>query len=387
MWRAKLRPASYRGVSFFVDGATLTAGRRIARHEYPQRDLPYMEDMGRKAREYKVEAFVLGQNYMAARDALLAAIEKPGAGQLVHPWHGTMVVSLQDCQLSESTAQGGYAKFSLTFIEAGKRNAPGVTADTRGLFDRAKARVLATLESVGAQALAFVGQPMSVIQDGLETLTELRSLTGVLSTITSLNSYGAAINILAGSTGLQSLLAPVSLIRGLSSLAHGLVDVEPLINFERAELPAVTVAAVQRNENRAQMVLLVRQAAVIEKVDRILSADYPSVNEAAIARTDIISAVDSVLLYRSLDHQCAQAMMDFRTAALAHMKAIAPKLPVLIDIENLCVRPAVVIAQEHYGLDWWKTGKDASLVATNKVHHPGFVPVQSLQLEVVSASR
>ena len=58
-WSDQLRPASFRGVPFVVLAGTVSAGRRLARHEYPQRDIPYMEDMGRRAREYKVEGSII----------------------------------------------------------------------------------------------------------------------------------------------------------------------------------------------------------------------------------------------------------------------------------------------------------------------------------------
>ena len=46
-----LRPASFRGVSFQVDVASLSAGRRVQVHEYPQRDQPWVEDLGRATRQ------------------------------------------------------------------------------------------------------------------------------------------------------------------------------------------------------------------------------------------------------------------------------------------------------------------------------------------------
>lgn len=76
-WRDELRPASFRGVSFYVEGGTLTFGRRLAIHEYPQREKPYVEDLGKKARVYRLEAFVLGPDYMKDRDALIDALETP----------------------------------------------------------------------------------------------------------------------------------------------------------------------------------------------------------------------------------------------------------------------------------------------------------------------
>ncbi|MFX9939048.1 DNA circularization N-terminal domain-containing protein, partial [Acinetobacter baumannii] len=64
-WRDQLRPASFRGVPFHVTQATGTFGRRSVTHEYPFRDLPYVEDLGRRARTLRIEALLLGEDYMA----------------------------------------------------------------------------------------------------------------------------------------------------------------------------------------------------------------------------------------------------------------------------------------------------------------------------------
>lgn len=384
-WRNALRPASFRGVSFYVSEATIGAGRRLARHEYPQRDLPYLEDMGRKAREYKVEAYILGSDYMRGRDALLAAVEKAGSGQLVHPWHGTVVVVVQDCQLSEGTASGGYAKFSLTFVEAGKREAPVVTADTRGKVVKAQSRLRAAVESAYAKAMDLAAVPVSLVQDAMEGLNALREVEGVAAALAQ-GSYGAAINALLPVNVATALAEPVSAVRGFFALAGSIGDVSGLLSFNRASPPASTATAVKRNAQRQQMVLAVRQAAMERRVTDLLVADYASVTDAQQARALLVAAVDTVLLHPALDQQSAQAVMDFRTAALAHFQAITQQLPVLFSAENRRVRPALVIAHEHYGDGWLKYGREASLVARNKVRHPGLVPVGTLQLEVLRAS-
>jgi prophage DNA circulation protein len=43
-FRAQLQPASYRGIPFGVFGGQARFGRRNALHEYPFRDVPWVED-------------------------------------------------------------------------------------------------------------------------------------------------------------------------------------------------------------------------------------------------------------------------------------------------------------------------------------------------------
>ena len=130
-WRDRLRPASYRGAAFQVASHTAeAAGRRAAVHEYPGRDLPYAEDLGRRASEYTLQAYVLGPDYDRARDALVAACALPGAGRLVHPWLGERQVVCTGCTVSERTDEGGMARVTLRLVEAGAARYPADTPDT-----------------------------------------------------------------------------------------------------------------------------------------------------------------------------------------------------------------------------------------------------------------
>lgn len=67
-WRDRLLPASFRGAEFLVDShSTEAAGRRAAVHEYPGRDTPYAEDLGRRTGEYRIQGYVLGEDYLHSR--------------------------------------------------------------------------------------------------------------------------------------------------------------------------------------------------------------------------------------------------------------------------------------------------------------------------------
>ncbi len=62
-WRDQLLPATFRGVPFEVDAHdTVAAGRRAHVHEYPGRDDPWTEDLGRRTSEYTLDAYLVGDN-------------------------------------------------------------------------------------------------------------------------------------------------------------------------------------------------------------------------------------------------------------------------------------------------------------------------------------
>ena len=120
-WRDQLHPASFRGVPFHVDSDSMPAGRRTQTHEYPQRDKPLVEDLGRVTREIKLAAFVIGEDCYFQRDNLLNALDKPGAGELVHPWYGRLTATATVCSVSHERREGGMVRFDLVFVEDGEK--------------------------------------------------------------------------------------------------------------------------------------------------------------------------------------------------------------------------------------------------------------------------
>src|SRR3989338_8034654 len=128
-WKEQLRKASFRGIPFFVDASSSDFGRRNILHEYPLRDTPYSEDLGRKARQFMVEAYVLGDDYLGKRDALIAVCERPGQGQLIYPYYGQKLVAVIACRVEERVLEGRLARFSMTFAEAGERIFPASRKD------------------------------------------------------------------------------------------------------------------------------------------------------------------------------------------------------------------------------------------------------------------
>lgn len=131
-WRMNLQPASYNGAGFFVDVDARSGGRRIALHEYPKRDDPYAEDMGRRARRFSITAYVIGPNFTAARDALIEQLEADRPGMLIRPTTvADMLVVVDTYNITERRERGGTATFEITFIEAGINTSSIMTDDTQ----------------------------------------------------------------------------------------------------------------------------------------------------------------------------------------------------------------------------------------------------------------
>jgi prophage DNA circulation protein len=145
IWRLQLLPASFRGALFHVENNSRQAGRRVVLHEFPKRDIPYAEDMGRKARAFPVAGYVIGPFYKFQRDLLVAALETEGAGLLVLPTLGQWLVQPREYSVRESRNQGGMAEFDMQFVEAGQANfatAPDSQSNVNSAADNAEGQTV-----------------------------------------------------------------------------------------------------------------------------------------------------------------------------------------------------------------------------------------------------
>jgi len=143
-WFDQLQQASFRGVPFGVLGSEGRFGRRVVPHQYPNRDTPYIEDLGRSTRRITLTGFLIenslvygGGDAFSQRDAMVAAAETAGPGTLVHPTLGQLQVSIPDGGLSviERWDHGRYFEIGFTFLESGERQFPSASTTTPDALD------------------------------------------------------------------------------------------------------------------------------------------------------------------------------------------------------------------------------------------------------------
>jgi len=141
-WRDRYQTASFRGAVFHVETDARSSGRRVVLHEYPKRDDPYAEDMGRSARKFQVHGYLIGPNYLQQKDALIDALEADGPGtlRLPMPYMGEDIdVMAGPYSITETREKGGMCIVEMDFVEYGT---PGFTAvasmvDTQGAINNA----------------------------------------------------------------------------------------------------------------------------------------------------------------------------------------------------------------------------------------------------------
>jgi prophage DNA circulation protein len=130
-WRAALMTASFRGALFHVETSSVENGRRIVVHEFPKKDIPYPEDMGRRARQFTVRGYCItypvdtsvplySTDYRTARDLLISQLETGGPGMLQLPTIvSPFMVVCQQYRMTEEERLGGYCVFDMSFVEYG----------------------------------------------------------------------------------------------------------------------------------------------------------------------------------------------------------------------------------------------------------------------------
>jgi len=118
-WLSTLRPASFRGIRFHVEGDGGNVGRRVAVHDISGGEAPVTEDMGKLAREVGVGAYVTGDAADLVGLALERACEAPGPSLLVLPIDAPRLVRCTGCRRRRDRDRAGYIAYDLDFVVAG----------------------------------------------------------------------------------------------------------------------------------------------------------------------------------------------------------------------------------------------------------------------------
>lgn len=391
-WRDQWQEASFRGVKFRFRSAAAALGRRNVVHEYPGRDDAYVEDMGRKAREFTFEAFVIGADYMRWRDQLEEACEKAGSGELVHPTRGRMQVAVQDCRPTENVDAGGMASYALTFVQDGGNLIPSVRVDTSAAVDIAGDNATDAAARDFSQKFKVDGMPDFVNNDAVATITAAldsirAAANGMLPDMSILPAFNAAAGgILGKLTGLMRL--PTDLASGVTGQIAGLrgLGMSPMSAFNALStlfpfgklsqpigyVPAVpaTPAGIQQEANWAAVQTLVRRAALIEAAKASAGVKYASREEAIALRDNLVAKLESESEAESTPDPVYFALTDLRVAVINDIQTRSADLASLVQYTPRATVPAIVLAYQIYE----DPARADDIVARNRVKHPGFVP-------------
>jgi prophage DNA circulation protein len=381
-WTDSLRASSFRGVPFEVDTAQMTGGRRVGVHETPGGDNAVTEDLGRRTRAINVEAYVIGDDAVAQSIALIAAIEAPGPGTLVHPIYGEITVNIPEYRQVDSWDNGNVILLSLSCIEAGELSF--ITLDSGSALDTAldamDAATLAELEdqmvtegfslAVLDAAIAAVEDVMTAIEEIVATpFAAVAEVSSVLTEAQLLKSRATALANAPADFGaaVQSLMRQLGDLFGLRRLAAGAGNayVAPTPSTPSRDQAAQVAYAAERAQIRYAL-----GAACAHIRDTDLT-EY----DAAIADRDAVAALIAAEEEVS-DGDVVDALRSLRTALIEDVTARVARLPRTTLFTPPGVVPTVLIAQALYG----DADRETEIIARNDIIHPMFAPVEPLSV-------
>jgi prophage DNA circulation protein len=410
----QLQPASFRGVPFEVEASGITVGRRTVVHEYPQRDRPYVEDMGRATRNITLQCFVVGSDYLEQAQALMHELEEPGPGTLIHPWLGEMEVTITSVSELQFDQGLGVASVTITATEAGDLELPAVTADE-------DTEALEAADAVEKSAVDKFCEDfdLSTINDWIDSALE-GSLLDALNFVSAgdlgkLFDYAEGVaNLadkamallstdpkifatrLAGALGLSRWATTVSAWRGVAkslknlcrhdklkarTKAYAARKGEPMSDVTRQVMKSqAAIETLVRQLLIAQMVgvsTLVATSKDVSSPDgeedtRTTTRSYDEIVEL---RDELCQVLDDELLMEEND-EMYQVLDEARTAIFDVLTHKADALQHVVIVKPDDVFPAVVLAYDYHD----DADRDLEIARRNGVEHEGFCPASELRV-------
>lgn len=411
-WRDQMLPASFRGISFLVPQASVPVGMKVQLHEFPQRDEPYAEQMGKQAQVHRLVCWIIGDDCFERRDKFMEAVQTPGAGELVHPWLGRMQVKAGEAELTHDFKQGGMAAFAVTFYPDIPLKFPTAKVNTQQ-------QVVKASDSLLDSALARYKSAMAKVDQARLGLARLRnSLSGVYTVIQQ--QFSTIIGAFTNLTGfVQSLMNAPDSLSSLFSSYFSEFSVDDYLGDDsgssyRKSVATATqqteavasintvsdsggvdaAAASQATANLVQDALLVQVALIISEMpvaSQPVSTDTAaSVEQQAvqpIVRPEVPVADDVIELRDNLNEAIFQASLKadpehymvlntLRQTIVKHLTAVAESGVRLVEITPPETLSALVLAYRRFG----DATRESEVVQRNRLRHPGFVPARPIKI-------
>lgn len=395
---AELWPASFRGVPFWVLNDGESGGRRLVVHEFPGRDDPFVEDLGAKARTYKVTAYLASEGVAARAAALSAAVGRKGAGTLVLPSHGPKQVHAQEFERTRERDRQGYIAFSLSYVQEGYASALFSVASLANLIFVAADAVQAVVGQAFAATLAVAG-----VIEGMGALApdyvRAAALDGYATALATLDVVRASEPVdtavsLAQAVALQDLAASgeaafaasapdlgARLVEVARALGDGLdpdLAAPAFLGVVDAAPSATAPPGASVNRQRAVTAAnaaarLLRVAALTAYAEALARRTYASRSDGMTARADLVEYVGAEIeaCAGADDIALAEALEGLRNAVVAYLSNAITSLAPVVAVETPIRLPALVLAYRLYG----DPARAAEIIDRNAVRVPSRVPL------------
>lgn len=410
----KFQTGSFRGAKFFLEQVESEFGRRTVDREYPKRDDPHSEDLGRKQREYTFDAFVLGADYESMRDALIAACDTAGPGALIHPYLGRIDVVCKMCKVRERKDTLGMASFSLTFKEAGKLIYPAASADNATAMANAASAVTAAsatdlnnklglLSAAGdvlTMAQARVSQVSDLVKGAALSIThKLQAIHDFAYAVKNMKAQVATILATPGMLATQindtinllssilpghdrnQAIAAFQVLYTTTPTTFQLLD-KKAGNAPLSVLPVSTAPDAQAMTSvETAIANHVARCAIAAAAVEAVNNTYASLEAALAMQRQLADQLDAMATaigsnpsLNDSDDQVYDSLTALRAQIFQSVPPPDQALPELGTYIPQMIVPSLTIAYDLYGDGGSASQYSDDIVARNKIRHPGFVP-------------
>jgi prophage DNA circulation protein len=402
--------ASFRGVPFLVDTSERSGGRRTLVHEFPLRDDPFVEDLGRRARKFPITGYVIGGDYLAQRDKLLAALEdEEGPGKLVHLYYGEKRAICDTYSVHEASNEGGMARFAITFCETpAQAPAPAIEVDAAGAVASSADNALLAVDAELVEKMDPAGQPAFALASAETALRnaaaglaaklapaaqaaaqvaggtaefaaavtqELAAMTGQVALITA----QAASLVRRPADIVTAFRAAITALGDTAAAAPGAV-MDALVAAYATDLgpPAPTTTATRERELANQQALTgaLRRVMALEAARLAPLVPYASIEDAIAARDEIAALLDDQA--QGAGDTAYPALVTLRSEVLRAVPG-ANVFARVITVSRRVATPSLLLVYQLYG----SVDLELDVIARNRIAHPGFI---AGDLKVLSAA-
>lgn len=392
--------ASFRGVPFKTRGDTLPVGPRAEISEFPYRNKAYGDEFGTKAKVFSINAFVIGKNWAADRDALIAALDAPGGGELIHPQYGRKYVMVTGADVTHSSDEQGMASFALQFTEI-EAQTSNIIIDTQSVALLAANNLAQIKAQDFAQNIKTSNAPIWVLDNAKSKINDAQNYMEVAAR--TLNAKILPLNKFTNemrkfNSDLVNLFkSPANLIErvfitieNFAALARGpqnaIAALKSLSQFAPFLAKASNVSKTNNIAiaNNNLIVSAIAYFAISHAAKIIIDWDFETYEDAINARKEFILWVDEISLNSADlgDLNGYEALIQIRSAIIKDIDLRGAALPRLLPYSNKKNQPAITLAYDLFGAVFLQLHTE-DLIARNKLPNPLFVP-DGIILEVLN---
>jgi prophage DNA circulation protein len=423
-WLSTLWPASYKGIGFYFASDDESGGRGLVIHEFPNRDDPYIEDLGEDPRYFEGDAYVHGESADRAAVVFSEMLATRGAGSLVVPIRGPVMVHCQSFRRRHERDKLGYVAFQVKFVRDGASFAlisvphlaslafgaagalvseiAGVFAEAVSVIDEADYVISAVTDTARDALLAIDGARLSNLVD-LDISARLRdAIDEIFDLIPALiprsgkvasadldAAYAAVARFEDRPTGVPAAVAPATAGPyaagfAIAVLTRGLADAMPAETAERSmrdlalahvsarAVAYPTAAAKRADDNKDAVARVARLAALTGFAEALTRRTYAARPDGVSARAEAAARFEEELESAggAANANLFVAIQDLRARVVEYLTRTITDLAPVITVEARLSMPSLWWAHRLYA----DPGRAGELVSRNRVQHPSYMP-------------